>query len=118
MLYTLLNKIEEAPRESVLVVAAAAVIGALLSSMYVVCDGQVRAAQAYHASVKAQRLAMYDCLYSAPRASYAACANHVALIFQPQQRGTGTAHTVNMARASGMRSPVSAMVPVAYFATH
>lgn len=123
MLSDLLNKIADAPRESLFLAAVAVVIGALLSSMYIVCAGQVQSAQARHASARSQQLAVLDCLDSDPRASYAACASHVALRFQPQPaaqvlRVADTAPIAQPVRAaftSTARSQVSVMMPVAYY---
>lgn len=118
MLYTLIDKMADAPRQSLFTVAMAAVVGVLLSSMYLVCDAQVRSAQAYHVSAKAQRQALYDCLDNDPRASYAACASHVATIFQPQQNSLGAAHPLRAGYSgySGFaRSQTPAMLPVAYY---
>ena len=120
MLSDLLNKIADTPRESLFLAAVALVIGALLSSMYIVCAGQVQSAQARHASAKTQQLAVLDCLDSDPRASYAACASHVALTFQSEpaaqvQRLAGSAQPVRAAFSTTARSQVSAMMPVAYY---
>lgn len=120
MLSDLLNKIADAPRESLFLAAVAVVIGALLSSMYMVCAAQVQSAQARHASAKSQQLAVLDCLDSDPRASYAACASHVALTFQPQPaaqvlRVADTAQPARASYASTARGQVSVMMPVAYY---
>ena len=123
MLSDLLNKIADTPRESLFLAAVAVVIGALLSSMYIVCAGQVQSAQARHASAKSQQLAVLDCLDSDPRASYAACASHVALTFQSQPAAqvlrvadtAPMAQPVRAAYTSTARSQVSVMMPVAYY---
>lgn len=117
MLYTLLNKMADAPRKSLFMVIMAAVVGVLLSSMYLVCDAQVRSAQAHQASAKAQRQALYDCLHNDPRASHAACVSRVAQTFQPasQSRNADSAAPVRAAYAGSARSQVSAMMPVAYY---
>lgn len=120
MLSDLLNKIADAPRESMFLAAVALVIGALLSSMYMVCAAQVQSAQARHASAKSQQMAVLDCLDSDPRASYAACASHVALTFRPPSgeqvvRVADTAQPVRAGYASAARSQVSVMMPVAYY---
>lgn len=123
MLSDLLNKIADAPRESLFLGAVALVIGALLSSMYIVCSSQVQSAQARHAALKSQRLAVMDCLDSDPRASYAACASHVALTFQQQAsqpsaqvlRVADNAPAVRSSFPSTARSQVSVMMPVAYY---
>lgn len=117
MLYALLNKMADAPRQSLFLVTGAAVVGALLSSMYLVCDAQVRSAQTHHASVKAQRLALYDCLHNDPRTSYAACVSQVAQTFQTpsQSRNANSAVALRAVHGGGERSQVSAMMPVAYY---
>jgi hypothetical protein len=120
MLSDLLNKFADAPRESLFLAAVAVVIGALLSSMYIVCAGQVQSAQARHASARSQQLAVLDCLDSDPRASYAACASHVALRFQPEPaaqvlRVADTTQPVRAAFTTTARSQVSVMMPVAYY---
>jgi hypothetical protein len=120
MLSDLINKMADAPRESLFLAAVAVVIGALLSSMYMVCAGQVQAAQARHAAIETQKAAVMDCLDSDPRASYAACASHVALTFQPQPaaqvvRVADTAQPVRGGYTGTARSQVSVMMPVAYY---
>jgi len=117
MLSDLLNKIADAPRESLFLAGVAVVIGALLSSMYIVCSAQVQSAQARHAAVKSQQLAVLDCLDSDPRASYVACASQVAAVMPsaPMARAGEPAAVVRTGWSGGARSPVSAMMPVAYY---
>ncbi|MGE0332888.1 MAG: hypothetical protein AB7P37_19590 [Ramlibacter sp.] len=121
MLSDLLNKIVDAPRESLFLAGVAVVIGALLSSMYIVCSGQVQSAEARHAAARTQRMAVLDCLDSDPRASYAACASHVALTFQPQpgaqvlRVADGAAPMRASSPSRGFNKQVSVMMPVAYY---
>lgn len=125
MLSDLLNKIADAPRESVFLAAVLVLIGGLLTAMYMVCDAQVRTAQERFAMADVQRLAVRDCLDADPRASYAACASHVAVVFQSRPPagheaprdamagGSAKAGAAVMAAGSG-RSKVTALVPVAF----
>ncbi len=117
MLSDLLNKIADTPRESLFLAGVAVVIGALLSAMYIVCSAQVQSAQARHASAQTQRQAVMDCLDSDPRASYTACASHVAVTFQAPMapRAAEQAQVVRASWAGTTRSQVSAMMPVAYY---
>lgn len=117
MLSDLLNKIADAPRESLFLASVAVVIGALLSAMYIVCSAQVQSAQARHAAAQTQRQAVIDCLDSDPRASYTACASHVAVTFQTPvtPRAAGQAEVVRASWTGSPRSQVSAMMPVAYY---
>ncbi len=117
MLPDLLNKMADAPRERLFLAAVAVVIGALLSSMYIVCAAQVQSAQARHASVKTQHQAVMDCLDSDPRASYAACASQVAATFQPPTlpRAGESAQVVRAGWPAHGRNQLSAMMPVAYY---
>lgn len=119
MLSDLLNKMTDKPRESLLLAALAVVIGALLSSMYMVCAGQVRSAEAYHASVKVQRLAVLDCLATDPRASYSACASQVAMIVRQPAGLLQTAQAPMVQQSPGPLSALltvgSSVMPVAYY---
>lgn len=124
MLSHLLDKIAESPRESIFLVAVSALIGALLVSMYMVCSSQVRSAEAYHASLRTQRLAVMDCVNSDRRASYTACASQVAMTFQTPGQPPSALLTIEGAQpvyasisgyAPMQRSPMAAVMPVAHF---
>ena len=124
MLSRLLDKIAESPRESLFLAAVTVVIGALLASMYMVCNSQVRAAEAYHASLRTQRLAVLDCVNSDRRASYSACASQVAMTFQNPGQPSSALLTIEGAQpvyasitgyAPLQRSQVAGVMPVAHF---
>ena len=124
MLSDLLNKIADTPRESLFLAAMVTVVGALLSSMYFVCSSQVQSAQARHATAKVQQSAVFDCMESDRRASYATCASQVALTYQqevqtlPHQRGANAAFPVRATYsgyAGTVRNQVSALTPVGYY---
>lgn len=125
MLFDLLNKIQDSPRESLFLAASLALIGGMLAAMYMVCAGQVRTAQAQHAAAKVQRLAVLDCLDSDRRASYAACASQVATAFGRQPAPSAatmsalltidTSQPAPSAYAAPARNQIAAMVPVTYY---
>ena len=124
MLSDLINKIADTPRESLFLAAMATVVGALLSSMYLVCSSQVQSAQARHATAKVQRSAVFDCMESDRGASYATCASHVALTYPQEvqtlahQRGANAAHPLRATYpgySGSARNPVSALTPVGYY---
>ncbi|MBX3655104.1 MAG: hypothetical protein KIS62_06580 [Ramlibacter sp.] len=113
MLSTLIEKIEDAPRESLFLAVVLVVIGGLLSAMYMVCDAQTRQAHQRQALLETQRLAVLDCLSSDPHTSYAACRLEVAQRFAPQGEDAMSAEA-----STGQTSAhqVTMLVPVAYYA--
>lgn len=113
MLSTLIEKVADAPRESLFLAVVLAVMGGLLSAMYLVCDAQTRQAHERRALLETQRLAVLDCLGSDPRASYASCRHEAALRFDPQG---AEAQKANATLAAAPISHVTMLVPVAYAA--
>ena len=117
MLSDLFNKSAYTPRQSLFLAGVAVVMGALLSAMYIVCVAQVQSAQTRHASLKSQHQAVMDCLDSDPRASYTACASHVATTLRSSTlpRAGESAQVARAGWPAHARNQLSAMMPVAYY---
>jgi hypothetical protein len=83
MLSRLMEKVADAPRESLFLAVVFVTIGALLVAMYTVCNTQTRLAEERRAFVELQRLAVLDCLRLNPHVSYPSCRQDVVRRLDP-----------------------------------
>ena len=100
-------------RDKLFWLIASAMVVAQLVAFWMLCSYQVRMAEARHATVTVERLAVADCLRSTAGATLSSCAARVA----PLNRGTATVTAVldnGSATLDAATAQMSNTVPVNY----
>ncbi len=110
MLSILIEKVADAPRESLFLAVVLVTVGALLAAMYTVCNTQNQQMEERRALAEIQRLAVLDCLRVNPHVSYRSCRQDVVQRLDPLgAEAQATNATVDLAVRR-----VTMLVPVGY----